>query len=149
MSGPIPCPACGKTAVCFCKERWQPPPMETVPPTPLPPGLQAWGESIAGSAASTPAGAKHDAGKVRAGLLVKDFPHALTAVARVATFGAQKYAAHSWKTVPGAEERYHDALHRHTLAKYSGEISDPESGLPHAAHIAWNALALLELELTK
>ena len=94
-------------------------------------------------------GAKNDIGKVRAGLLVKDFPHALTAVARVATFGAQKYAAHSWKTVPGAEERYHDALYRHTLAQACGEINDPESGLPHAAHIAWNSLALLELELTK
>ena len=92
-------------------------------------------------------GAKHDAGKVRAGLLVKDFPHALTAVAQVATFGAQKYAAHSWRTVPGAEERYHDALYRHTLAQACGEINDPESGLPHASHIAWNALALLELEL--
>lgn len=94
-------------------------------------------------------GAKHDAGKCRAGLLVKDFPRALTAVAQVATFGAQKYAAHSWKTVPGAEERYHDALHRHILAQASGESNDPESGLPHAAHIAWNALALMELELAK
>ena len=149
MSGPIPCPACGKTAVCFCEERWQPPPMETVPPTPLPPGLQAWVESIAESAASNPAGAKHDAGKVRAGLLVKDFPHALTAVARVATFGANKYTAHSWRTVPDAAARYHDALYRHILAQASGEINDPESGLPHAAHIAWNALALLELEFRK
>ena len=94
-------------------------------------------------------GAKHDAGKVRAGLLVKDFPRALTAVAWVGTFGAQKYTAHSWKTVPEAEERYHDALHRHILAQASGEINDPESGLPHAAHVAWNSLALLELELTK
>lgn len=94
-------------------------------------------------------GAKHDAGKVRAGLLVKDFPHALTAVARVATFGAQKYAAHSWKTVPDAAVRYHDALHRHILAQAGGDANDPESGLPHSAHIAWNALALLELELTK
>lgn len=94
-------------------------------------------------------GAKHDAGKVRAGLLVKDFPRALTAVAWVGTFGAQKYTAHSWPTVPDAAVRYHDAFHRHILAQASGEITDPESGLPHAAHIAWNALALLELELAK
>ena len=51
-------------------------------------------------------GAKHDAGKVRAGLLVKDFPRALTAVAWVGTFGAQKYAAHSWRTVPDSAIRY-------------------------------------------
>lgn len=94
-------------------------------------------------------GPKHDAGKVRAGLLVKDFPHALSAVALVATFGAQKYAAHSWPTVPDAAVRYHDAFHRHILAQAKGEITDPESGLPHAAHITWNALALLELELKK
>jgi hypothetical protein len=99
---------------------------------------------------STPElGAKHDAGKVRAGLLVKDFPRALTAVAWVGTFGVQKYAAHSWPTVPDAEIRYHDALHRHILAQACGETHDPESGLPHAAHIAWNSLALLELELKK
>lgn len=91
--------------------------------------------------------AKHDAGKVRAALIVQDFPRALTAVAWVATFGANKYAAHSWQAVPDAPTRYADALHRHILAQAGGEINDPESGLPHAAHIAWNSLALLELQL--
>ena len=93
-------------------------------------------------------GAKHDAGKVRAGLIVKDFPRALTAVAWVGTFGTQKYTAHSWQTVPDAATRYYDAFHRHILAEAAGETRDPESGLPHAAHVAWNALALLELQLT-
>ena len=94
-------------------------------------------------------GYKYDTGKVRAALLVQDFPRALTAVAWVSTFGAAKYAAHSWKLVPRAGERYEDALHRHILAQASGEVNDPESGLPHAAHVAWNALALLELQLRK
>ena len=94
-------------------------------------------------------GAKHDAGKVRAGLLVTDFPKALTAVAWVATFGVDKYAEASWRMVPDAERRYRDALHRHILAQAGGEVNDSESGLPHAAHIGWNALALLELELKK
>ena len=94
-------------------------------------------------------GFKYDTGKVRAALLVQDFPRALTAVAWVSTFGAAKYATHSWKMVPRAGERYEDALHRHILAQASGEVNDPESGLPHAAHVAWNALALLELQLRK
>jgi hypothetical protein len=36
---------------------------------------------------------------------------------------------------------------RHLLAQAAGEINDPESGLPHAAHAAWNALAVLELSI--
>lgn len=95
----------------------------------------------------TGGGAKHDAGKIRAGLVVQDFPRALLAVGEVATFGAQKYAAHSWRHVPDAAARYYDAFIRHQLAAAAGEQIDRESGLPHAAHVAWNALALLELEL--
>lgn len=94
-------------------------------------------------------GMKHDAGKARAGLMIEDFPRALAAVSHVVTFGAEKYAPHSWKTVSDARARYYDAFLRHILAEASGEMNDPESGLPHAAHVAWNALALLELHLTK
>ena len=94
-------------------------------------------------------GAKHDSGKVRAAMPIQDFPRALVAVAWVSTFGAEKYAAHSWLNVPNASERYEDAFHRHILAQASGEVNDPESGLPHAAHVAWNALALLELQLRR
>ena len=94
-------------------------------------------------------GYKYYTGKCRAALLVQDFPRALVAVAWVSTFGAEKYAAHSWLNVPNASERYEDAIHRHILAQASGEVNDPESGLPHAAHIGWNALALLELQLRK
>jgi hypothetical protein len=32
---------------------------------------------------------------------------------------------------------------------FDGTIRDPESGLLHAAHAAWNALARLELALRK
>lgn len=91
-------------------------------------------------------GAKLDAGKVQAGLLL-DFSHALHAVALVATFGAAKYSPGGWMKVPDGPRRYTDALLRHQLAMGMGESHDPESGLLHAAHIAWNALAVLELEL--
>ena len=34
------------------------------------------------------------------------------------------------------------------LAEASGHVQDDESGLQHAAHAAWNALARLELMLS-
>ena len=92
-------------------------------------------------------GAKYDAGKPRPGLMLVDFAMAIEAVAEVTTFGAKKYSPHSWMTVPDARDRYHDAFLRHILKDAKGEKVDPESGLLHAAHVAWNALALLELKL--
>lgn len=38
----------------------------------------------------TGGGAKHDAGKIRAGLVLADFPRALLAVGEVATFGCPR-----------------------------------------------------------
>lgn len=92
------------------------------------------------------AGVKHDEGKIRAGLVVLGFSRALEAVSKVGTFGAIKYVPGGWLSVPDAEARYTDALMRHLL-KESQEQVDPESGLMHAAHSAWNALARLELML--
>lgn len=36
-----------------------------------------------------------------------------------------------------------NALQRHALQFWAGEDLDPESGLPHMAHVAWHALALV------
>jgi hypothetical protein len=93
------------------------------------------------------AGAKLDAGKVRAGLVISGFSRALTEVSRVGTFGAAKYCDDGWISVPDGQSRYTDALFRHLLAEAAGESHDPESGLLHAAHAAWNALARLDLLL--
>lgn len=91
-------------------------------------------------------GRKDDGGKALAAILYEDFPHAMQAVIEVASFGARKYARSNWLQVPDALQRYKDALHRHLLASQL-EPADSESGLPHAAHAAWNVLAVLELEL--
>jgi len=85
---------------------------------------------------------KHDAGKIQAGVLL-DFRRALMEVAKVGTFGTEKYSRNSWRNVENAEERYMDALWRHLLAS---DDLDEESGLPHLAHLAWNILALLEFK---
>lgn len=90
-------------------------------------------------------GAKLDAHKVKAGVL-GDFGRALMAVSEVGTFGIKKYARGSWQYVPDGVERYTDALYRHLLQE-TKESTDPDSGLPHEFHVAWNALARLELLL--
>ena len=93
-------------------------------------------------------GHKADANKVRPRLVMEGFPLALTAVAEVATFGANKYCEGGWAHVPNGIHRYSDALYRHLLKAATGELRDPESGLLHHAHAAWNALAILQLLLT-
>lgn len=92
-------------------------------------------------------GAKLDAGKTQASLLL-DFSLALTAVADVATYGAGKYTRGGWQEVPEGIARYSDAMWRHML-KERREFADKDSQLPHAAHLAWNALARLELMLRR
>ena len=90
-------------------------------------------------------GAKLDAGKPDLSLLLM-FGRALRSVGEVGTFGAAKYSRGGWQTVPDGQNRYTAALLRH-LCKEGDEAADPDSGLLHAAHAAWNALARLELQL--
>lgn len=92
-------------------------------------------------------GAKLDNGKPRPGLVLGAFSKALSEVVKVGTFGANKYSDHGWLSVPNGVERYTDAMLRHHFAEAGGERDDPESKLSHAAHRAWNALAVLELML--
>lgn len=91
-------------------------------------------------------GIKHDTGKPRAGLMLGDFGLALSEVAQVTTFGALKYSPGNWRLVERGPERYADALCRHLLAALPNlQAVDTETGLRELAHVAWNALALLEL----
>jgi hypothetical protein len=91
-------------------------------------------------------GAKLDGGKPRAGLVLKSFSRALAAVSEVGTYGAQKYTPNGWKWVADGVPRYTDAMVRHFLEEAITDLDD-ESGLPHSFHVAWNALARLELML--
>lgn len=92
-------------------------------------------------------GAKLDAGKVRLGLVLGHFSKALWAVGEVGTYGAKKYTDAGWRVVPDGVQRYEDAMLRHFLKLQQGEENDPESGMSHRAHMAWNALAVLELSM--
>jgi len=99
--------------------------------------------------APTAPGAKLDAGKNRLGLVLCGFSHALEQVGLIGTFGAAKYSPGGWAHVPDGEARYTDAMLRHLMAEAGGQTYDSDSGLHHAAHLAWNALARLELMLRK
>lgn len=88
-------------------------------------------------------GTKHDAGKARVSLIVSK---ALLEVAKVGTMGAEKYGDYNYRK--GMKwSRLADAALRHFFSYLSGERIDPESGLSHLAHVAWNILAMLEYEL--
>ena len=94
-------------------------------------------------------GAKLDAGKTLPALVLLDFAHALNAVAEVGTAGAIKYSESGWLQVKDGEKRYENAMMRHFLKKGMGESVDLDSGQLHQAHLAWNALATLELMLRR
>jgi hypothetical protein len=79
--------------------------------------------------------------------VIRYFPRAVMSVAEVSTFGANKYAWDGWEGVDDGLARYSDAMVRHLLKEGAGEEVDSDSGLLHAAHLAWGALARLELLL--
>jgi hypothetical protein len=74
-------------------------------------------------------------------LVESDF---ILGMAKVLTFGANKYGVENWKLGDSPENirRYKDALLRHVLAYTSGELVDPETGLSHAYHAACNLMFL-------
>ena len=93
---------------------------------------------------------KADVGKVRTSLLQVQFGDELMDIAKVLTFGANKYPAppkdDSWRHVPNGMVRYTDALYRHLNAfLVDGESNDAESGLPHLAHAMCNLLFIRQL----
>lgn len=76
-------------------------------------------------------GVKHDQSKLPLDLLD---PAALEGLTAVLQFGANKYAAHNWRS--GFKwTRLIAAMLRHTFAIMRGELIDPESGLPHIDHV--------------
>ncbi len=85
---------------------------------------------------------KSDAGKLRYDLIPVTF---LEQMAAVMTHGANKYDENTWQTVPNGKRRYVGAAFRHLVAHCKGEANDSDSGLPHLAHLACNAMFLFEL----
>jgi len=73
---------------------------------------------------------------------------AIWEVAKVMTFGAEKYDAYNW--LGGIKySRLYDAALRHLIEFISNESLDPESGQNHLAHAACCILMLLEMTMDR
>jgi hypothetical protein len=77
-------------------------------------------------------GIKHDSGKARYDLVP---PEIEEAIAKVLTFGAEKYGDRNWE-LGMRWGRPYAALRRHMAAWWGGENNDPETGMPHTWHAA-------------
>ena len=86
-------------------------------------------------------GVKYDSKKPDYSLIP---PHALDDVAKVLTYGAQKYDRHNWKQLENLDTRYFAAAQRHLWAIQRGENLDEETGLHHAAHAICCMMFMLE-----
>jgi hypothetical protein len=89
-------------------------------------------------------GVKYDGEKPRMYLLP---PKAIIEVAKVLTFGAQKYDEENWKKLDNLQNRYTGAALRHIFAGMDGETLDPDSGYYHEAHAICCLLFKLEAKL--
>lgn len=92
----------------------------------------------------TTGGVKHDAEKECFDL----FPMIpLLELAKLFTLGAIKYGVRNWEK--GMKfGRLFAAMMRHAIKWWAGEEYDPENGQHHLTAVAWNALALRELQRT-
>lgn len=92
-----------------------------------------------------PEGTKHDQQKLRFDLIP---PEAEEALARVLTFGAQKYGDRNWEKGINYS-RLVAALRRHLNSWMSGELIDPETGESHLNHVLCNTAFLVAFEQRK
>jgi hypothetical protein len=93
-------------------------------------------------------GVKTNKNKPQLSILFTQFPEALEAIAKCSEYGHLKYKSTdtdylNYQRVEGGSKTYADAGLRHRL--YKKGTTDIESQLPHAYHVAWNALAELQL----
>lgn len=93
-------------------------------------------------------GLRYDEGKILHELIPA---HAMNELAKVYSMGAKKYAPHNWRKgmqwsrVIASLKRHLNAIERgEDYDGIPGEEKDGHSGMLHAAHVAWNAITLLE-----
>lgn len=60
--------------------------------------------------------------------------------------GAEKYGTLNWREHTVSASVYYNAAWRHMAAWYEGENLDPESGLPHLAHVMACMSIILDAE---
>ena len=70
----------------------------------------------------------------------------LEKVVEVYTRGAEKYGPNNWQHLPDGYSRYKAAMLRHLVEYEKGNEFDPETGCHHLAQVAWNAIAMLQIQ---
>ncbi len=88
-------------------------------------------------------GMRFNKGKTRFDLIPSGWTRVL---AQILTVGAAKYAPRNWEKGLSWSETL-GSLHRHLDSWVSGEMYDPETKCHHLGHVAWNALALMSMQL--
>lgn len=135
------------------------------------PGRRSGGSDAHAPANDAPFDAKgrYQPAKLPMGTILGGFAAALMMIAKVSDYGnrkhtqparerligegtppevaAQRVPYHNWRN--GHIDTFTDAMMRHQLEVLAGRMIDQESALPHLAHVAWNALAALELFLLR
>lgn len=91
----------------------------------------------------TTLGMRFNSGKTKYSLIPESWTRVL---AEILTTGALKYEPHNWEKGLVWSEIL-DSLERHKHAWLRGETYDPETKSHHLGHVAWNALALMTMEL--
>lgn len=89
------------------------------------------------------AGMRFNTNKTRFDLIPASWPRVL---AQILTKGAVKYAPRNWEKGLSWSETL-GSLHRHLDKWVSGETHDEETKCHHMGHVAWNALALMTMQL--
>lgn len=73
------------------------------------------------------------------------WPETATALGALAMLdGALKYGRSNFRAIGVRFSIYNDAMRRHLAALFEGEDTDPDSGLPHLAHILACAAILID-----
>lgn len=89
-------------------------------------------------------GRKFDDGKCRLDLIPFD---CLWELAKVYSFGAQKYADHNWRKGMSFS-RIIGAILRHIFKYIMGESKDPETNCHHLAHAVWGMFTLMSFDFS-
>lgn len=75
-------------------------------------------------------------------------PTALIYLSRVMGFGASRYGPYNWRKKKVRYSVYIEAAWRHLLQALDGEEIDPESNMPHMAHVMACAGIVLDAKAT-
>jgi hypothetical protein len=100
-------------------------------------------EQEAEAAKKSGLGMRFNTGKTRFDLIPQSW---IRSLAQILTVGAAKYEPRNWEKGLSYSETL-GSLHRHLDAWLGGERYDKETKCHHLGHVAWNALALMTMEL--